>query len=65
MGHVISAEGVFMDPRKVKVVVNWEPPTNPTEVKSFLGLAGYYHRFVKDFSLIVALSTKMLKKCEV
>ena len=63
--HVISAEGVFVDPRKVEAVVNWEPPTNPTEVRSFLGLAGYYHHFVKDFSLIAAPLTKLLKKCEV
>ena len=46
LGHVISAEGVFVDPKKVEAVVNWEPPTNPTEVKSFLGLVGYCHCFV-------------------
>ena len=46
LGHVISAEGVLVDPKKVEAVVNWEPPTNPTEVRSFLGLTGYYRRFV-------------------
>jgi len=53
LGHVISAEGIFVDPRKVEVVVNWERPTNVTEIQSFLGLAGYYRRFIEGFSIIV------------
>ena len=44
----MSVEGIRLDPIKIEVVVNWKPPRNVTEVKSFLGLAGYYRRFVKD-----------------
>jgi len=46
LGHVISKEGVSVDPAKVKAVVNWPRPINITEVCSFLGMAGYYRRFV-------------------
>ncbi|KAI5324710.1 hypothetical protein L3X38_033783 [Prunus dulcis] len=48
LGHVISADGVYVDPQKVEAVVNWPQPTSVTEVRSFLGLAGYYRRFVED-----------------
>lgn len=41
-GHVISSEKIFMDPIKVEAVVNWEPPVYVTDIKSFLGLVGYY-----------------------
>ncbi|XP_043813425.1 uncharacterized protein LOC122721247 [Manihot esculenta] len=54
LGHVISADEVLVDPKKIEAVVNWDPPTNVTEVRSFLGLAGYYRRFVQDFAIIAA-----------
>ena len=49
LGHVISKEGVQVDQKKVEAVSNWPRPTNVTEIRCFLGMAGYYRRFVKDF----------------
>ena len=52
LGHIVSKEGIRVDPKKIEVVVEWKPPRNVIEVCSFLGLAGYYRRFVKGFSMI-------------
>ena len=62
MGHVISSEGLQVDPKKIEAVANWPRPTNVTEIRSFLGMAGYYRRFVKDFSKITAPLTKLTRK---
>ena len=62
LGHVISTEGVYVDPNKIAAIVNWEPPRSVTEVRSFLGLTGYYRRFVRDFSIIASPMTKLLRK---
>jgi hypothetical protein len=62
LGHVISAGGVLVDPGKVKDVLHWMPPTTASEIQSFLGLAGYYHRFIKDFSKIAKPIMKLLEK---
>jgi hypothetical protein len=62
LGHVISAGGVSVDPSKVKDVLNWTLPTNASEIHSFLGLAGYYRRFIKDFSKIAKPMIRLLEK---
>ncbi|KAL8133994.1 hypothetical protein AgCh_009172 [Apium graveolens] len=64
LGHVVSKEGIKVDPVKIEVVSKWEQPKTPTEVRSFLGLAGYYRRFIKDFSKITAPLTKLTRKNE-
>jgi hypothetical protein len=60
--HVISDGGVSVDPGKVKEVLNWMPPTTALEIQSFLGLAGYYRRLIKDFSKIAKPMMKLLEK---
>jgi len=61
LGHVISKEGVMVDPSKISAVKEWKAPKSVTEVRSFLGLAGYYRRFVQDFSKIAKPMTKLLQ----
>ncbi|XP_021607608.1 uncharacterized protein LOC110611529 [Manihot esculenta] len=62
LGHVVSAEGIRVDPKKIETILAWKPPKNITEVRSFLGLAGYYRRFVKGFSQIAAPLIRLLQK---
>ena len=62
LGYVISVEGVSVDPQKIEAVVNWKPPKNVSEVRSLLGLAGYYKKFVEGFSRIAAPLTKLTRK---
>ncbi|KAK2374423.1 putative mitochondrial protein [Trifolium repens] len=62
LGHVISQGGVSVDPSKVEAVLNWERPRSVTEVRSFLGLAGYYRRFILGFSEIALPLTRLTRK---
>ncbi|KAG8489287.1 hypothetical protein CXB51_017338 [Gossypium anomalum] len=62
LGHVVFVSGIRVDPSKISAIIDWKPPRNVTEVRNFLGLAGYYRRFVKGFSMIATPMTKLLQK---
>ena len=62
LDHIMLAEGIRVDPIKIEAVVNWKPPQNVIEVRSFLGLVGYYRIFVKGISVIASPLTKLLRK---
>jgi hypothetical protein len=62
LGHTISKDGISVDPSKVEEVMDWKPPKSVHQIRSFLGLAGYYRRFILDFSRIVKPMTELLKK---
>ena len=62
LGHIVSAEGLAVDPAKVKAVQEWKVPTSVTEIRSFLGLARYYRRFIPQFAKIAAPLTNLTRK---
>jgi hypothetical protein len=62
LGYIITDGGIAVDPSKVRDVLNWSPPKNVLEIRSFLGLAGYYRRFIEGFSKIVKPLTTLLEK---
>ena len=61
-GHVVSASGVLVDPEKVKAMMSWERPKSVFEIRSFLGLVGYYKRFIKDLSRLAEPMTRLTRK---
>jgi hypothetical protein len=62
LGHIITDGGILVDPAKVDDVLKWEPPRTVKEIRSFLGLAGYYRQFIEGFSKIVKHLTILLEK---
>ncbi|GJW51387.1 putative reverse transcriptase domain-containing protein [Tanacetum coccineum] len=61
-GHVIDSQGIHVDPAKIESVKDWESPKSATEIRQFLGLAGYYRRFIEGFSKIAKPMTKLTQK---
>nr|GFA12041.1 putative reverse transcriptase domain-containing protein [Tanacetum cinerariifolium] len=62
LGHVINSGGIHVDPAKIESIKDWESPKSPTEIRQFLGLAGYYRRFIEGFSKIAKPMTKLTQK---
>ncbi|PKU84463.1 putative mitochondrial protein [Dendrobium catenatum] len=62
LGHVVSDEGISVDPQKIQAIADWPRPTTVFEVRSFLGMAGYYRKFVKGFSQISMPLTRLTQK---
>ena len=62
LGHIVSASSVSVDPEKVEPVMSWERPKSIFEICSFIGLAGYYRRFIEDFSQLETLMTRLTRK---
>jgi hypothetical protein len=62
LGYTISSDGISVDPSKVQEVLDWKPPMSVHQIRSFLGLAGYYRHFIPDFSRIAKPMTELLKK---
>ncbi|GJX21230.1 putative reverse transcriptase domain-containing protein [Tanacetum coccineum] len=62
LGHVIDSRGIHMDPAKIESIKDWVSPKSPTEIRQFLGLAGYYRRFIEGFLKIAKPMTKLTQK---
>ncbi|GJS92972.1 putative reverse transcriptase domain-containing protein [Tanacetum coccineum] len=62
LGHVIDCQGIHVDPAKIESIKDWASPKTPTEIRQFLGLAGYYRRFIEGFSKIAKTMTKLTQK---
>ena len=62
LGHLVYKEGIVVDPAKIVAIQDWKTPKNATEVRSFLGLAGYYRKFINDFTKISAPLARLTKK---
>ncbi|KAJ0916075.1 putative nucleotidyltransferase, Ribonuclease H [Helianthus annuus] len=62
LGHIVDEQGIQVDPSKISAIKDWDTPTTPTEVRSFLGLAGYYRRFIENFSKIAVPLTALTQK---
>ena len=64
LGHVVSKDGILVDPSKIETVVDWKVPSYVHEKRSFLGLASYYRRFIEGFSKLASPMTKLTRKGE-
>nr|GEZ30304.1 putative reverse transcriptase domain-containing protein [Tanacetum cinerariifolium] len=60
IGHVIDSEGIHVDPAKIEAIKDWESPKTPTEIRQFLGLAGYYRRFIEGLGAVLMQKEKVI-----
>ena len=65
LGHLVNQNGILVDPAKVEAMMRWEVPKSLSDIRSFLGLADYYRRFIQDFYKIVVPLTRLTKKAVV
>ena len=61
LGHLVSADGIRVNPDKVKAIVDWPTPTTVKDIRSFLGISGYYRKFIQNYSKVAAPLTELLK----
>ena len=61
LGHIISADGIETDPEKTKAIDEWSTPTDVSQTRSFLGICGYYRRFIKDYAEVASPLTNLLR----
>ena len=64
LGHVVSKESITVDPKKVRAIMEWKTPRNVDEVRYFMGLEGYYKRFIRNFSQMSYPITSLQRKCK-
>ena len=62
LGHIVYEEGVAVDPAKIEAIINWKQPKTVTDIRIFLGLAGYYRRFVEAFMRLAGPLTALTRK---
>ena len=62
LGHIISKEGIFVDPDRIKAIIDWPVPKDITGIRSLMGIMNYYHRFIEGFSIIAYPMNSLQKK---
>ena len=62
LGHIISEEGISVDPENIEAIMNWPTSRNVTDIRSFMGLGGYYRRFIEGFSRVAHAITSLQRK---
>ena len=64
LGHVVSNDGISVDPDKIKAIMEWSVPKKVSDIRSFMGITGYYRKFIEGFSKMAYPITSLQKKCK-